>query len=132
MAAKQFSQSLTHLNCDVPLVTSREWRNLSRNSTLGIHYAEDDGEVIYNDHDILVEHFPSLNKVNIERVEPVQKTSSIFASSLRNSIPKGKKFKKGDIIYEYDCFRDGLPSSGYNTMTMYSPFFGFNQTELHD
>lgn len=129
MSAKQFSQSLTHRNCDVPYVTSNEWRDLSKNSTLGIHYAEEDGEVIFNKHNLLIEHYPSLGKINVERIDPIQRTSSIFASTLRDSLREGSKFQKGDILYEYDCFRDGLPSSGYNVNTMYSPFFGFNHED---
>lgn len=126
MSSKQFSQSLTHVNCDVPYVIGNEWSELSKTSTLGVHYAEDDGEVIYNKNDLIIEHYPNLNKINVEKIPPIRNTTSIFASCLRSSIPAGKKFKKDDIIYEFDCFRDGIPSSGYNCNTMYTPFFGFN------
>ena len=40
MAAKQFSQSLTHENCEIPYVVNNEWSNLSYSSSLGIQYAQ--------------------------------------------------------------------------------------------
>lgn len=124
MSAKQFSQSLTHLNCEVPYVIGNEWRELSKTSALGVSYAEADGEVIYSKNDILIEHYPKLNKVNVDRIPPIMKTSSIFGSRLRHSLKKGTQFHKGDILYEYDSFNSGLPTSGYNVWTAYCPFFG--------
>ena len=73
-------QSLTHLNCDVPYVIGNEWEDLSRTSTLGVKFAEDDGEIIYNKHDLLIENYPKLKKVNVERLPPIKKTASIFGS----------------------------------------------------
>lgn len=129
MSSKQFSQSLTHLNCDVPYVISNEWRSLSYSSSLGIYHADDDGEIIYNKNDLLIIHYPKYNRIEVEKISPTIKTTSIYASSLRNSLPTGFKFNKDDILYEYDCFRNGIPSSGYNCNTMYSPFFGFNHED---
>ena len=126
MSAKQFSQSLTHLNCEIPYVIGNEWRELSKTSALGVSFAEEDGEVIYNKNDIMIEHYPESGKINVDKIPPLMKTSSIFASSLRDSLPTGTKFKKDDILFEYDGFTDSIPSSGYNTWTAYCPFFGFN------
>ena len=129
MSAKQFSQSLTHLNCEVPYVLGNEWHELSKTSALGVSFAEDDGEIIYNKNDILIEHYPKINKINVDRIPPMMKTSSIFGSQLRDSLKKGTKFQKGDILYEYDAFKNSIPSSGYNVWTAYCPFFGFNHED---
>lgn len=129
MSAKQFSQSLTHPNCEVPYVIGNEWRELSHSSTIGIKYAEEDGEIIYNNYDFMIEHYPKTGRISVEKLDPIKKTSSIFSSSLRNSLPKGSKFSRGDILWEYDCFTEGIPTSGYNVNTMYSPFFGFNHED---
>jgi len=54
MAAKQFSQTLTHPNAEIPFVISDEWRNLSKTSGIGIQYAKDNGSVIYNKNDLMI------------------------------------------------------------------------------
>lgn len=77
----------------------------------------------------MISHYLESGKINVDRIPPKQKTSSIFASSLRDSLPAGTRFKRDDILYEYDAFRDSIPSSGYNTWTAYCPFFGFNHED---
>ena len=130
MSAKQFSQSLTNPNCEIPFVISNEYQTLVDSSTLGIQFAKFGGQVLYNDNDILVIYYPNApQKLITYRIPPFKKTTSFFASCLRNSLPQGSKFNQGDILYEYDCFRDGIPSSGYNVNTAYCPFFGFNHED---
>ena len=128
MAAKQFSQSLTHENCEIPYVVNNEWRNLSYSSSLGIKRAKQSGNVVYNNYDIIIIQYDD-GAVELFNIPPVKSTTSIYASSLRNSLPGGSRFSEGDIIYEYDAFYNGIPSSGYNVPTMYCPFFGYNHED---
>lgn len=133
MASKQFSQSLTSTNCEIPYVLSNEWAALSDSSTMGIYKAKDDGVVVLNNNDIMIVFYPNGNNgvgsYEIRDIPPVRKTTSIFSSSLRTSLREGSIFKKNDIVYEYDCFKNGMPSSGYNTFIAYTPFFGFNHED---
>lgn len=126
MASKQINQALTHPNCEVPYVLSDEYRNFVKNSTFGILIAEDDGKVIFNNNEIMVIYYNNIKDVKVYSIPYYKITSEIFSSQLRFSLQKDKKFNKGDIIYSYDCFRNGFPSYGYNVMTGYFNFFGYN------
>ncbi len=133
MATKQLGQTLTHPNCEIPYVLNNHWKHLRDTSTRGVCIAKDDGEVIINNSDIMIILYPSIKNgkgaYEIKKIPPIMKTHSSFCSSLRNSLPSGTKFKKGDIIYEYDSFHDGYPTFGYNVSTMFTPFFGFNHED---
>lgn len=128
MASKQFSQSLTHLNCEIPYIISNEWSTLSKSSGLGIGYAEDDGEVILNACELLIIYYYR-GDYKLFHIPPIRATTSIYCSCLRDSLPTGKVFHKDDILFEYDSFKLGIPSSGYNTNIAYFPFFGYNHED---
>lgn len=128
MAAKQFSQSLTHINCEKPYIINNEWSTLTNSSSLGIKIAKKDGKVIYNKNDLIIINYND-GETEVVNINPTQQTTSIYASSLRNSLKQGSEFNKNDIIYEYDSFYEGIPSSGYNVSTMYCPFFGYNHED---
>ncbi len=124
MSAKQIQQALTSLNCEVPYVIGSDYRTVTETSRMGIILAKDDGEVIYKNRDILIVKYNNLNKTQDIHIPPIKKTSSSFGTKLRNSLESGKKFQKGDILAEYDCFMNGVPSYGYNVFTAYMPYFG--------
>lgn len=128
MAAKQFSQSLTHPNCEIPYIVNNEWRALSESSKFGVQFAKESGEVLLNKDDSLFVSYKS-GGFDLFNVPPIKKTTSVYASTLRSSLKTGTKFNAGDIIYEYDAFHHGIPSSGYNTTMMYVPFFGSNHED---
>lgn len=131
MSAKQISQSLTHLNTEIPYIVSEEYYHLTENSEFGIGIAKDDGEVIYNYDGLMIVFYPNRRVNNIEShfIPNIKKTYSIFATKLRNSLKTGEKFNKGDILFEYDCFTNGIPSYGYNAFSAFLPFFGFNHED---
>lgn len=133
MACRQLAQSLTHTNCDIPYVLSNEWRSVRDYSPLGIYIAKDDGEIVYNNSDIMIIFYNNINSgkggYEVKRIPPVKKTHSNFCSTLRFSLPTGKTFKVNDILFEYDCFKSGYPSFGYNVQTLYTPFFGFTHED---
>ena len=124
MASKQMSQALTHKNCEIPYVISNEYRNLVNNSTLGIIIAKDDGEVLLNRSEIIVIFYSNLNQLETYHIPIIKKTTGIFSSTLRFSLPENSFFKKNDIIVSYDNFKNGIPSFGYNIMTAYIAGFG--------
>jgi len=129
MAAKQKSQALTHPNCEIPYVISDEYRNITATSDLGILIAKDDGQVYFNNCDIIIIYYKNLKDIVVRNIPIYKNTAGLFSSKLRFSLPKNTKFKKGDVVFSYDNFRNGVPSFGYNTMTAYFNFFGFNHED---
>lgn len=129
MASKQISQALVHENCEIPYVISKDYRYLSEFSTLGMYIAKDDGKVLINENEIIIIYYNNLDEIVTRHVPKHHRTHGIFCSSLRFSLPAGSTFKKGDIIYNYNDFREGLPSFGYNLMTGYFNFFGYNHED---
>ena len=129
MSSKQMSQALTCLDSEIPYVISSNYRDLRCNSKLGIRIAEDDGKIIYRNSDIIIWTYDKLKRIEHNMISPTQKTHGNFASELRNTLNVGQSFQKGDVIYEYDCFRKGIPSFGFNTFAAFFPFFGFNHED---
>ena len=127
MASKQMNQALTHPNCEIPYVISDEYRNLVETSDLGILIAKDNGKVYFNNNDIMIIFYYKLKDIEVKHIPLYKRTSGIFSSKLRFSLPQGTEFKKGDVVFSYDNFKNGVPSFGYNTMTGYFNFFGFNE-----
>lgn len=124
MAAKQLSQAVTHPNCTVPYVLGKDWNYLRNMTKLFRFEAEHDGEILYSNRDIMIILYNN-DTIKILDTPEVIHTSQSFGTRLRNR-REYKHFKKGDSIYEYDCFIDGVPSFGYNINTAYMPFFGLN------
>lgn len=129
MAAKQMSQALTHPNCEVPYVISDEYRNVTKTSDLGILIAKDDGRVYFNNDGIIIIYYNKLKDIVIRDIPIYKNTTGTFASKLRFCLPQDSTFKKGDVIFSYDNFRNGVPSFGYNVMTAYFNFFGYNHED---
>ena len=102
---------------------------MSRSSTLGINYAKDSGKVIYNKNDLMIVYYDNLGLHDIFQLPPIKLTTPNYASSLRNSLKLNSEFKQNDILFEYDAFFNGIPTSGYNCNTAYIPFFGFNHED---
>lgn len=127
MSAKQLAQTLTCSNTRRPYVIGSDWPYVSETSELFKKVAPSDGEVIYSNPDLMVvvvEH-KGKGRVEVYNTPPVMETANSFASSLRFRRDLGP-FNKDDIIYEYDCFTENVPSYGYNVNTLFMPFFGYN------
>ena len=129
MSSKQVQQTLTCPNCEIPFVISKDYHHITRNSQIGILLAEDDGIVQYNDNNIIIIVYKNLNQIKTYQIPPFKKCSANYASKLRFVLKEKTKFKKNDIIYEYDNFLNGIPSFGYNTMTAFMTMFGFNHED---
>lgn len=129
MSSKQIQQSLTCLNTEIPYVIASDYYHIRDNSTLGIHIAKDDGEVIHKMHDLMIVQYDNLLEQEEIFIPIIKKTYSIYGTTLRFSLEAGEKFKKGDILASYDCFLDGIPTYGYNVFTGYFPFFGYNHED---
>ncbi len=127
MASKQIQQSLTHINCEIPYVIDNNFNQITNYSNLGILLSPTDGKILYRNDDIIICDFG--NKIQTYEIPPIKKTHGIYSSSLRNALNTGDKFKKGDVIWEYDCFNNGIPSWGYNVFSAYNVFFGFNHED---
>ncbi len=131
MISKQVQQALTSPNTDIPYVVGSDYRHVRDNSILGINIAKDDGSVKYknNNNDLLIVKYDNLDRLEEIHTPAVKRVYSIYGTTLRYSLDEGDKFKKGDIIASYDCFKNGVPSYGYNTFTGFMLFFGFNHED---
>jgi len=129
MAAKQISQSLTHPNCEIPYIIGNDYRTITDNSSYnGILIAEYDGKILYSECDLFIFYYYEIDKVDVKYIPEFKQTTGIYSSKLRY-VNKNKEFKKGDILYTYDCFIDDIPTYGYNTFCGYFPFFGYNHED---
>lgn len=125
MAAKQLAQTVTHLNCKRPYVIGSSWYHLTNTTRLYRSQAKSDGAIIYSNNELMIVIFDETEELKIYEVPEYLHTSYSFATRIRYKREVGS-FKKGEILYEYDCFTDGVPSYGYNVNTAFFPFFGVN------
>lgn len=131
MSAKQLAQSLTHINCEVPKLLGHDYHYLSDSSKRYRCIAEKKGEIIFCDDEIMiVSYWLSEDKtyIAIYPIPEVMQTSSLFATQLRYKRQLGY-FNVGDILFEYDCFHNNIPTYGYNVWTAYMSFYGFNHED---
>ena len=129
MSSKQIQQSLTSMNCEIPYILGHNQHHIAGNATMGIHKAKDDGHVIFRNDELFIVQYKNLDKIDVKHVPPIKQVYSDFGSQLRNCLDMNQHFKKGDVLYEYDCFRNGLVSFGYNMFSAYMPWFGFNHED---
>ena len=127
MSAKQIQQALTCLNTEIPYVIGSDYQTVTNSSKMGVTLAKDDGEVLYKNNEILIVQYFNLGKVVDIDLPAIKKTTGSFGTKLRYVLPNKSKFKKGDVLANYDCFLNNVPSYGYNTFTAYMPFFGLTQ-----
>lgn len=128
MVSKQIQQTLVHKNCETPYVIDENYNMISQYSPLGIYIAKDNGYVTYKNSDIIVINYNDLG-VEVHEIPEIKKCSAIYASNLRFCLDQGTHFKKGDIIFEYADFRNGVLSCGYNVFSAYNVWFGFNHED---
>lgn len=129
MSSKQIQQSLTSPNCEIPYIVGNNFEKLTDTSMLGIYKAKDRGRVLFSNEELIIVYYENLDKPEVKYRPPIKKASANFASKLRFTLQKDDIFDSGDIIYEYDCFRNGMISSGYNIFTAYMPWFGYNHED---
>jgi len=126
MAQKYVIQALCHENNDIPKLYTTGIYKLTNYSDYYIKRAKDDGVVIYEDDTIIMVYYQNIQEVEIYDIYQYENVYSDFALKLRKKLKTGDKFKKGDIIYEYVGFVDGLPTGGYNTLVLFLPLFLYN------
>lgn len=125
MASKQVQQTVTHFNCKRPYIIGKDWPYLTNTTRLFRLQAHLDGSILYSNDKIMIILYDEAQEIRTISVPEYFHTSYNFATRIRYKRPVGD-FLKGDIIYEYDNFIDGVPSYGYNVNTAYFPFFGIN------
>jgi len=133
MSSKQLQQTLTHPNCDIPYVIESNYQ-ISRYSKLGIEFASGDGSVVFKNAELMIVNYDESadgrgDGLKIFEIPPVKKTHGVYSSKLRSALAQSSKFGVSDVLYEYDCFSGGVSSIGYNAMTAYNIFFGFNHED---
>jgi hypothetical protein len=112
MASKQLGQSLSSINCEVPKLLGSEFRFLSDTVKYFKLTAEYDGNIMFKNDDFIVVLYTS-GKGDIKTYQTpwVKVCSGLNASRLRYCRDEGP-FKKDDLLYEYDSYKDGLPTYG--------------------
>jgi hypothetical protein len=129
MSSKQLQQTSTHPNCDIPYVIESNYDQISRYSKLGIEFASCDGNVVFKNAELMIVNYNESaggggDGLKIFEIPPVKKTHGAFSSRLRSALAQGSKFIKDEMLFEYDCFNNGIPSIGYNAFTSYNIWFG--------
>lgn len=125
MSAKQLAQTLTHRNCKRPYVLNNNWPYLTNSSRLFRVQAKSNGEIIFANNDFMIVLYDETGEMVYYDTPRFRLTAKGFSTELRFKRDVGE-FSKGEILYEYDCFNDNIPTFGYNLNTMFFPFFGFN------
>ena len=131
MSAKQLSQAVTNPRCEIAKVIGENYTYLSNSSQLFKLTAKYPGEVIYTNDDLMIVHYPQTENgphTPTYETPAINTCSGLYATRLRYKRDVGP-FNVGDVIYEYDCFRQGVPSYGYNLWTAYMSFFGYNHED---
>jgi DNA-directed RNA polymerase beta subunit len=128
MCGKQLNQAVSHPNTRRPFVIGDEYKYLSEMSKFYKYIAPSPGKIIYKGTDITIIIFDEDNKSEQLKVFETPKfkhCANGFATQLINYKSVGP-FAKGDIIYEYDSFKEDVPCYGYNLNVAYMPWFGLN------
>lgn len=150
MTAKQIDQSVVSSNMEKPYVIAPNCK--IRNSDLFTYHAEFDGELLFSDDNIMVVRYNKSgvesqelmnsddkhiheDHGNLEIDEDVdvdtmvfsvpeyKHTSDEFAVRIRHK-HKQKSFSKGDLLYEYDTFKNGMPMISYNADIGFMAYMG--------
>lgn len=125
MTSKYLSQSVIHPNCQIPYVVCNKYTNLTNYSQLGIKIAESSGKILYKGGDIIIYMYHNDDSIKIDFIPPFKRTYGVFSNQLRHSLEENNEFNADDVIWEYDCFNQGIPTFGLNTNVAIIPFFGF-------
>jgi len=110
MATKQFAQTLVHETCEIPYVITREMLGLSFPPL-----------VIRAHKDCEVEKYGRLLLVD----DKVYWVEDFLAGTPLRYVKTGK-VHEGEVICEYVGFKNGIVTSGWNSVVAFLPFFGYN------
>lgn len=124
MCGKQLNQAASHPNTRRPYVIGSDYKYLSEMSKIYKLIAPCDGEIVYSDFGIMIMFFDE-KYLKVFETPEYKHCANGFASRIKNIMPVGK-FKKEDIIFEYDSFTENIPTYGYNLNVAYMPWFGYN------
>jgi DNA-directed RNA polymerase beta subunit len=124
MGAKQMHQCCTHKNCKRPYTIGSDYKYLTEQTKLFVAEAPSDGEIIFKNEDILIVYLTNINSLKLYEVPKYKHISKSFSSELRYIRGLGK-FNQGDLLFEYDCFIEGIPAFGYSLETAFIAFGGF-------
>jgi len=104
---------------EVPRLIPIDLIDIANYSNTGefIYIAEDDGKVIYSDNDVILIKLNS-NVYKIFYTPKYKYLFDTFGTKLKRKLKTGDAFKKGDVIFEYHGFENGIPTPGYNMKIM--------------
>jgi len=115
MVSKYYGgQSVPHITNEIPKLVSVDSYKASIYSDRFIKFAKDDGIVVYSDDELMIVYYNNLDIFEDYHIPEYKVISSHFATKLRNKLSTGTKFSKGDILFEYAGFINGMPAPGFN------------------
>jgi len=127
MCGKQLNQCCTHPNCRRPYVIGNEYKYLTKMSKFYKYVAQYSGKKIYGGNGITIiflnDNSNGDGVLNILETPKFKHCANGFATKLIYEKNIGD-FEIGDILFEYDSFKEDVPSYGYNLNTAYMPWFG--------
>ena len=87
--------------------------------------AEDDGYILYNKNNILIFYYKNQKKIITRQISPSKKLIN-YSLDLKYLI-KDKKFKKGDVLYDYTNINpeNKMPKIGYRANILFAHFMGY-------
>jgi DNA-directed RNA polymerase beta subunit len=134
MSSKQIAQTTTNLRCEIPKIIGNKWQHLSDTTRLFKFTCPLDGEVVYSNEQLMIVNFYSSDSpddgsfLKVFEVPEILQCSGLYATRLRYKREIGP-FQRGELLYEYDCFRQSIPTYGYTFNTAYMPWFGFDHED---
>ena len=124
MLSKQSSQSLVSRNSERPYVIGNKHHYLT--SKLYKHVADHPGTILYRNKEIMLVIFKPDNGeefVETFKISRFMPTADKFTVEIHYVKDIGD-FDAGDLLFEYNSYREGVYAAGYNINTAYMNFFG--------
>ena len=136
MAAKYSGgQALPHINQTLPLIIPSgifKILNLFNNGEF-IKYAKYKGRVIYRDNELMIVEYDTDNPDEKYEVFEIPNYKVLnpnkYGTKLRFALNEGDTFRKGDILFEYAGFKNGIPTVAYPLRVMFGNFMNINHED---
>jgi len=125
MASKQQLQCVVSRNTDTPLVIDKNFKKLTTINSPFAEFAEDDGHILFSDHETIIVYYINLKKMITKSVPPSKKMIN-NSLSLKYKIDVGP-VKKGELLFDYTNMdpKTFMPKIGYRAKILFSSFYGY-------
>ncbi len=125
IGAKTQNQSIPLVKNEAPIVGTGFESEAARASGRTI-YAEENGKTLSSDANQVVVQYAGQKEKTIYPVENFVRTNQNTSFSQRPLVMPGESFKKGDVLVDGPCTRNGELALGINLRTAYVVYDGYN------